>query len=73
MGAGMWYPERAYESLVIPGLLQTEKYATKVMSLYRIHLKSEMVRARTEIRMKRQQFLMERDNPSSLARPRSLG
>jgi transcriptional regulator with XRE-family HTH domain len=57
---------RAYESLIIPGLLQTEQYAARVMSLYRIHLEPDLVRARAEIRMKRQKFLMEREDPPEL-------
>lgn len=57
---------RNYESLVIPGLLQTEQYATRVMSLYRNRPESDLVRARAEIRMKRQKFLMEREDPPQL-------
>jgi transcriptional regulator with XRE-family HTH domain len=57
---------RNYESLVIPGLLQTEQYATKVMSLYRNRPDPGLVRARAEIRMKRQKFLMEREDPPQL-------
>jgi transcriptional regulator with XRE-family HTH domain len=57
---------RTYESLVIPGLLQTEQYATRVMSLYRIRLEPDLVRARAEIRMRRQKFLMEREDPPQL-------
>ena len=57
---------RTYESLVIPGLLQTEQYATKIMHLYRIDLEPDIVRARAEIRMKRQRFLMDRENPPQL-------
>jgi transcriptional regulator with XRE-family HTH domain len=57
---------RTYESLVIPGLLQTEQYATKVMSLYRIRLEPDLVRARAEIRMRRQEFLMEREDPPQI-------
>ncbi len=57
---------RTYESLMIPGLLQTEQYAAKVMSLYRIRLEPDLVRARVEIRMRRQKFLMEREDPPQL-------
>lgn len=57
---------RTYESLVIPGLLQTEEYATKIVQLYRIRLEPTMVTARAEIRMKRQRFLMEREDPPQL-------
>ena len=51
---------RTYETLVIPGLLQTEDYATKIMRLYRTRPESDVVKARVEIRMKRQQLLLER-------------
>jgi transcriptional regulator with XRE-family HTH domain len=57
---------RTYESLVVPGLLQTEQYAMKVMSLYRNRPEPELARARVEIRMKRQKFLMEREDPPQL-------
>jgi hypothetical protein len=57
---------RTYETLVIPGLLQTEDYATKIVSQYRTHPEPEAVRARVEIRMKRQQFLLEREDVPSL-------
>jgi transcriptional regulator with XRE-family HTH domain len=57
---------RNYESLIIPGLLQTEQYATKVMTLYRNRLEPDLVRARVEIRMKRQKFLMEREDSPQL-------
>lgn len=58
---------RTYESLIIPGLLQTEQYATRVMSLYRTRLEPDLVRARAEIRMRRQKFLMEeREDPPQL-------
>lgn len=50
----------------MPGLLQTEQYATRIMSLYRIRLGSDLVKARAEIRMKRQEFLMEREDPPQL-------
>jgi transcriptional regulator with XRE-family HTH domain len=57
---------RTYETLVIPGLLQTEEYATEIMRLYRTHPEPEVVKARVEIRMKRQQFLLEREDAPSL-------
>lgn len=57
---------RSYETMLVPGLLQTEEYASAVMHLHRIHPKREEVRSRVEIRMKRQQLLLGRASPPPL-------
>jgi len=51
---------------LVPGLLQTEEYASAVMHLHRINPKPEEVRSRVEIRMKRQQLLLGRASPPPL-------
>jgi transcriptional regulator with XRE-family HTH domain len=56
---------RQYESLLVPGLLQTREYATSISRLYRLNPKPELVQPRVEIRMKRQQLLLEQPNPPS--------
>jgi transcriptional regulator with XRE-family HTH domain len=58
---------RSYESLLVPGLLQTEDYATALLRLYRTNPSPEAVQARVEIRMRRQQLLSDRaDSPSAI-------
>lgn len=57
---------RSYEPLVVPGLLQTEDYATDLMRLYRTNPSPEAVQARVEIRMRRQQLLLDRADSLSL-------
>jgi len=54
---------RQYESLVVPGLLQTEAYATSITRLYRSNPKPEEVQPRVEIRMRRQQLLFDQQDP----------
>jgi hypothetical protein len=49
---------RTYETLVVPGLLQTEEYATAITRLYRINLTPKRVQALVEVRMKRQELLL---------------
>ncbi len=50
---------RSYETLLIPGLLQTREYATKVGHLYRIARTDKRVQTLAEIRMKRQELLLD--------------
>jgi hypothetical protein len=52
-----------YESLVIPGLLQTQQYATTVIRQYRANFSPRIVKARVEIRMTRQRLLDKPDSP----------
>jgi transcriptional regulator with XRE-family HTH domain len=65
---------RQYEALLIPGLLQTEEYATAAIHQYRGRhpgrsqqpagrLSSKMIKTRVEIRMTRQQLLQRPDPP----------
>jgi transcriptional regulator with XRE-family HTH domain len=66
---------RQYEALLIPGLLQTEEYATAAIHQYRGRhpgrsqqpagrLSPKTIKTRVEIRMKRQQLLQRLDPPS---------
>src|SRR5215471_5403063 len=66
---------RQYEALLIPGLLQTQEYATAAIHQYRGHhpgrsqepagrLSPKMIKTRVEIRMTRQQLLQRPDPPS---------
>jgi len=68
---------RQYEALLVPGLLQTEDYATAAIHQYRGHhpgrsqqpagrLSAKMVKTRVEIRMARQELLRRPDPPSLL-------
>ncbi len=57
---------RSYESIVVPGLLQTKEYATAITSLYRLDPEPGAVQSRVEIRMRRQQLLLDRADPPSL-------
>jgi transcriptional regulator with XRE-family HTH domain len=57
---------RAYHTLAIPGLLQTEEYATAVIRRYGANLSPKTVSARVEVRIKRQELLLGRPRSSSL-------
>ena len=57
---------RSYETLLIPGLLQTEEYATAVAQRYRLNLNPNTVKTLVEVRMKRQELLLGRGNPPLL-------
>jgi transcriptional regulator with XRE-family HTH domain len=57
---------RTYETLIIPGLLQTEEYAAAVSRLYRVNPTAAQIRTRVEVRMKRQELLLGRPSPPLL-------
>lgn len=50
---------REYESMIIPGLLQTEAYATEIISAFRGVQSDEEIDKRVEVRLKRQSRLDE--------------
>jgi transcriptional regulator with XRE-family HTH domain len=55
---------RQYEPILIPGLLQTRKYAHAVISRYHRRFTSGEVEASVDLRMKRQQLLEQSTPPS---------
>ena len=55
-----------YETYVVPGLLQTEEYATAVTERNRFDPDPKTVKALVEVRMKRQQLLLDRPRPPRL-------
>jgi hypothetical protein len=57
---------RSRETLIIPGLLQTEEYATAVSLLYGLNFNSRRVRNLVEVQMRRQELLLNRSNPPHL-------
>jgi transcriptional regulator with XRE-family HTH domain len=57
---------RSYEEIVVPGLLQTEEYATSITQAYRPNVTAKTVSALVEVRMKRQELLLERPDPPLL-------
>ena len=57
---------RTYEPLLIPGLLQTEEYATKISRLYRTNPPLKTVQTVVEVRMKRQELLLNQAMPPLL-------
>lgn len=57
---------RSYETLVIPGLLQTEEYATTTAQLFRLNLSAKKVKTLAEVRVKRQELLMGQSKPPLL-------
>ena len=56
---------RMYTALVVPGLLQTEKYAEEVIRAIRPDLATEEIQHRVTFRMDRQEILL-RDSPPAL-------
>ena len=54
---------REYQPLLIPGLLQTEEYATAVVRQYRDDFSPKTIKARVEIRMMRQQLIEQSRSP----------
>jgi transcriptional regulator with XRE-family HTH domain len=57
---------RAYQTLVIPGLLQTEGYATAVTQRNRFDPDPKTVKTLVEVRMRRQELLLDRSSPPLL-------
>jgi transcriptional regulator with XRE-family HTH domain len=57
---------RTYETLIIPGLLQTEEYATAVSRLYRVNPTAAQIKTRVDVRMQRQKLLFGRSVPPLL-------
>jgi transcriptional regulator with XRE-family HTH domain len=57
---------RAYQTLVIPGLLQTEEYATAVTQRNRFNPDPKTVKTLVEVRMRRQELLLDRSSPPLL-------
>jgi transcriptional regulator with XRE-family HTH domain len=57
---------RTYETFVVPGLLQTEEYAIAVTARNRFDPDPKTVKTLVEVRMKRQQLLLDRPNPPLL-------
>jgi hypothetical protein len=53
---------RAYHSLAIPGLLQTQEYATAITQRNRFNPDPKTVKSLVEVRMKRQQLLLDQPN-----------
>jgi hypothetical protein len=51
-----------YYSGVVPGLLQTEAYASKVIELYPLNVKPDVVQGLIKVRMRRQQLLFSRED-----------
>ena len=56
---------RTYAPMVLPGLLQTEAYATEVLNTLAPHLSGDEVAKLVEVRMRRQQLLLA-DEPTRL-------
>jgi transcriptional regulator with XRE-family HTH domain len=57
---------RSYQTLVIPGLLQTEGYATVVTQRNRFNPDPKTVKTLVEVRMRRQELLLGRSSPPLL-------
>jgi transcriptional regulator with XRE-family HTH domain len=57
---------RSYEEILVPGLLQTEEYATSITRHYRLNITTKTARALVEVRMKRQELLLGRSDPPLL-------
>ena len=57
---------RTYQSLVIPGLLQTRSYATTVNRQYIMNPSLKTAETLVEVRMKRQELLLNESNPPLL-------
>lgn len=52
---------RSYETMIVPGLLQTQQYATTMASRSRTVLSARTVRTLVEIRTKRQELLLHQE------------
>lgn len=57
---------RSYQTLVIPGLLQTEEYATAITQRNRFNPDPKTVKTMVEVRMKRQELLLDGPGPPLL-------
>jgi transcriptional regulator with XRE-family HTH domain len=57
---------RSYEEIVMPGLLQTEEYATSITRQNRPNVTDKTANALVEVRMKRQELLLGRPDPPLL-------
>jgi transcriptional regulator with XRE-family HTH domain len=57
---------RIYTSLVLPGLLQTEAYATSLLSALRPHLSPDEIAKLVELRQRRQEILLADGDPTRL-------
>ena len=57
---------RAYASMVLPGLLQTEAYAMQVVQALSPRMSSEEMTKLVEVRMRRQQILLATEEPTRL-------
>lgn len=53
---------RSYHSLAIPGLLQTQEYATAITQRNRFNPDPKTVKSLVEVRMKRQELLLDRSS-----------
>jgi transcriptional regulator with XRE-family HTH domain len=54
---------RNFQPMLVPGLLQTEEYATTMIRNLAPQVSAEDVKLRVEIRMKRQQLLQQKEMP----------
>jgi len=57
---------RSHGIIAVPGLLQTEEYATAIISSYRTNPAPKTVKALVEVRMKRQELLLGQPRGPSL-------
>jgi transcriptional regulator with XRE-family HTH domain len=57
---------RQYETIAVPGLLQTEQYAETIARQYRLNYTAKKVETLVEVRMRRQELLLGRPNPPLL-------
>ena len=68
---------RNYEEILVPGLLQTEEYATSITRQYRRNFSAKTMTTLVEVRMKRQELLLTAPSlrfcSSSWTRLQSLG
>lgn len=57
---------RSYETLLVPGLLQTQEYATALTERYRLNFPAKKIQTLAEVRMKRQELLLDGPSPPLL-------
>jgi transcriptional regulator with XRE-family HTH domain len=57
---------RSYEEILVPGLLQTEEYATSIIRQYSRDSTARAVKSLVEVRTRRQELLLGRSNPPLL-------